>query len=292
MKTYVASIPPYLVDADIHAHMSNIGEGCELTEVMAASLKFVFPLDVCLLRFLLDYAAARSESVIFDCPSDPDVHRYLCRMDFYRDLPGNVQLSSAVPNLVRKNLGGSLIEMTRVTKSIDVEDVIHRTWEVTRAQFGSGNMATATATAVGAATENVLDHAESQFGALVAAQRYKKGLQLAVADLGLGIPTTMRRLPKYSKLSDQDAVALSLKDQETSTGRVGQGAGLYELLTAIGRAGNSNLVIRSGLAHLTIQFQGGLEIRRFLTPPSSIQGTLISIHLLPNKSKNQGEKNG
>jgi hypothetical protein len=81
---------------------------------MAASMSFGTRAEVCGLPALLDHAAHRADSVIFDCPGDVDVHAYVARMDFYANLPTNVVLSRPAPTIRRRdrrsgssNLSGS-----------------------------------------------------------------------------------------------------------------------------------------------------------------------------------------
>lgn len=278
---YTVSVPPQMATAEIPVWIDGIDRRRDEVHVMAGSLAFTTPADLCGLRALLDHAARHAATVYFDCPTSGDVHRYLTRMNFYEDLPGNVLLSRSVPQLRRKDRKERLVELSRINCVDDVEPFIGRAWEVTKGQLGSGPLAKACATALGAATENVLDHARSPIGALVAAQRYNNGLELAVVDLGLGIPTTLRREPKYAGLSDLEAVERALDDKVTSTGKDGRGAGLYELVSAVGRAGNSTLVIRSGRAHLTTSVRSRIKDMQRATPSSPVPGTWISVRLQP-----------
>ena len=286
MKALTVSIPPRLFDFNVHWVIRAVNEPHSRIEVMASSLAFVTPVEMCGLRLMVECAADRADEVFFDCPSNGDVNRYLARMNFYSELPPNVVLSSVVPELRRRDRSKSLVELSRVQTRDDVEEFIRRSWEVTSAQFGVGRMAKACAVALGAASENVLEHAQSRNGALVAAQRYKNsGIELAVVDLGLGIPSTMRRVPKHSSLSDLEIVELALEDHVTSSQVAGRGAGLHELITAVERAGNATLAIQSGLAHLNVHFRDGTVEYQRLTPADEVQGTWISVRLLPQAFK-------
>jgi hypothetical protein len=267
--------------ADVPAWVNAIDRRLDEVQVMAGSLTFTTPADLCGLRALLDHAARHAATVHVDCPTSGQVNRYLTRMNFYADLPDNVILSRPVPQVRRMNRKERLVELSRISCGDDVEPFIERAWEVTKGHLGSVPLATACATALGAATENVLDHARSPIGALVAAQRYNDGLELAVVDLGLGIPTTLRREATYAGLSDLEAVERALDDGVTSTGEGGRGAGLYELVSAVGRAGSSTLVIRSGRAHLTASVRSGIPSTQRTIPSSPVPGTWISVRLQP-----------
>jgi len=276
------SIAPRWSTAEVHAAVQAIDGTQDEVELMAGSLSFATPQELCGLRALVEHAAMHAERVSFDCPGDDQANRYLARMDFYSDLPPNVVLTRTVPMLRRNDRRQQLVELRRVACADDVEALMDRVAKVAEGHFGKGTTATACATALGAATENVIDHAQSPVGAWVAAQRYRRtGLELAVVDLGLGIPTTLGRNPVHAGLSDLDAVELALEDRVTSTGQDGRGAGLAELRTAVRQAGNSTLVIRSGRAHLTISQRGSeIQVQRF-TPSPAVPGTWIAIRLQP-----------
>jgi anti-sigma regulatory factor (Ser/Thr protein kinase) len=202
-------------------------------------------------------------------------------MGFYADLHSSVVLSIEPPRLQVNDLGASLIELSHIHCADDIENLAQRVRGVAGTQFGKGPAANACAVAVAAAAENVLDHAKSPVGALVAAQRYvKRGeLELAVVDLGLGIPTTLTAIPDYSHLSDLDAVQRSLDIGVTATGEDGRGQGLTELVDAIRRTGSSTLVIQSGRAHVTV---GSAEAaNQLVTPSRPVPGTWISLTLKP-----------
>ncbi len=279
-KTYAISVPPRSPTTAIHAALGALDSAHYEVSIMAGSLIFAAPQEVCGLRALLDYAAIQTDSVRFDCPTDPNVHNYLARMNFYEGLPSNVALSRPAPTLRRQNRRRNLVELCRIESTEDVENLMDGVWNVAQGQFGSGAMAKACATALGAATENVVDHAESPIGALVAAQRYeRRGLELAVVDLGLGIPTTLRRNALHRGLSDLEAVQQALVDGVSSSQQVGRGAGLTELVATVRRARASTLAIQSGRAHLTISFRGGHQTSAYVTPADAVLGTWIFIRL-------------
>ena len=176
--------------------------------------------------------------MVFDCPASTEVHRYLARMNFYADLPPHVVLSREVPPLRRRDRRTKLFELVRIRTPVDVEQLMERVHQVADAHLGTGLAAAACATALGEVTANVLDHAGTPEGALVAAQRYKTtGLELAVVDLGAGIPTTLARNAAHRGLSDIDALQRSLKDGVSGIDEPGRGSGLADLVKAVGRAG-------------------------------------------------------
>jgi anti-sigma regulatory factor (Ser/Thr protein kinase) len=280
-NTYPVSVPPRSDGARLHAAINKLEEGGEdEVHLMAGSLQFATPQEVCGLRALVDHAAENAALVHFDCPSKPDVHSYLERVDFYKDLPGNVTLSRSRRPSRRRDRQEQLIELVRIRSSQDVELLMNRVSMIAASQVGPGNVATAFATAIGAAAENVIHHANSPNGALIAAQRYERtGLELAIVDLGDGIPETLGRNPDHSGLSDLEAVERSLEDGVSSSGEEGRGAGLWEFVDRVGRGGSSTLGISSGYADLRISRQGGRHTRNATTPEHPVPGTWIWVRL-------------
>lgn len=282
MKSYVLSVPPRSGHTVVPDAISALGRPHERLEVLAGSLSFATPLDLCALRALVDHAAVACDTVFFDCPVTVDVHNYLARMNFYDGMPANVELSRSAPALRRTDLSARLIEVCRVESIDDVQRLEESVWAVARPRFGSGPMARACVSVIAAATENVLDHAKSPVGAVVAAQSYRSsGLELAVVDLGLGIPDTLRSRAEYQGLTDIDAVRRALDDGVTCTGEEGRGAGLSEIISSARRTKNSTLVIQSGRAKFTLSCSGGFARTHSTLPGISTPGTWISLVLSP-----------
>jgi hypothetical protein len=248
---------------------------------MAGSMNWVTPLDLCGLRAVLEFSALNLDEVFFDCPIDTSVHNYAERMALYEDLPDNVTLSRARPSL-NTNARETLIELNRVDSPESVEHILEAVQKAAYHVFGRGRVATACGTAIAAAAENVLDHAESPIGAFIAAQRYENsGLELACVDLGFGIPTTLRRRAQYAQLSDIEAIECALEDGVTSAndGDVGRGAGLADLCKTVRLAGHSTLTIHSGRAYVTVG--SGAQIAQVTTPATAVVGTWIAVRLKP-----------
>lgn len=203
-------------------------------------------------------------------------------MDFYDGLPPQVQLSRTPPVLNRRDHRRRLIEICRVESIDDVQSLEGSVWEVAKGHFGTGPTAKACVSVIAAATENVLDHADSAVGAVVAAEKYRtRGLQLAVVDLGRGIPTTLRTRSEYRHLSDVEAVERSLVDGVTSTGEIGRGAGLAEVVSSAQRTRDSTLVIHSGRAQFTVSYRAGVPQVHSSSRGLPTPGTWISLVLKP-----------
>jgi hypothetical protein len=281
-KTPCFSIPPSRSAGDIRAAIAALERPHDEVHILAGSAEFLTPRETCGLRALLDHAASLAGAVVFQCPVNLNVHGYLGRVDFYEGLHENVRLTRRPPQQRRKDRRDQLIEVVRVRNADDVEVLMDRVWDVAMAHCGSGCPAKAFATAIAAATENVIDHAQSPVGAFVAAQRYaNRGLELAVVDLGRGIPATLRENRVYGGLTDLRAVERALEDGVSSVPDEGRGAGLAELVHGVARTGNATLQVSSGQAELTLGWTAWQQRpnRAALHPPAP--GTWISVRLDP-----------
>jgi hypothetical protein len=280
-KTYMVSVPPRSSGAELHFAISDMADDPSEVRLMAGSTSFATPGEICGLRALVDYAAERAESVFFDCPRGDGVHNYLARMDFYAGLPSNVVISREAPRLRRRDRRNSLIELIRIRTPEEVQRLMGRVHRVAKAHLGSGAAAVACATALGEATANVLDHAGIPQGALVAAQRYEAtgGLELAVVDLGTGIPTTLAHNPAHQGLTDIQALERSLEDGVSGIDEPGRGAGLFELVKAVGRAGTASLRLGSGRGQLSVGWMNGERRTNRNVPSVAVPGTWIALTL-------------
>jgi anti-sigma regulatory factor (Ser/Thr protein kinase) len=284
-NTYDVSVPPRGPGDQIHATLAHI-EATRPTSVRlwAGSLEFATPIEICGLRALIDRAAAIADEVHFDCPRNPHVNRYLERVDFYEGLPPNVSLSEPRPRLQRRDHERDLIELVQILECDDVAQLMTRVNAVARGAFGPQPVARACATAIGAATENAIEHAESPIGALVAAQRYGQTLEVAVVDLGAGIPATLARNPDHRGLTDLDAVLRALERGVSSLATEGRGGGLPQIVRHAARSRNATLIIASSQARLHISWRGRARRQNTSVPPLPVRGTWIAARFeVPDK---------
>ena len=284
-NTYDVSVPPRGPGDRIHATLAHI-EATQPASVRlwAGSLEFVTPSEICGLRALIVRAAAIADDVRFDCPRNPHVNRYLERVDFYEGLPANVSLSEPRPQVRRRDRKRELIELTQILECDDVARLTTRVKTVASGAVRPEAVARACTTAIAAATENAIDHAGSPIGALVAAQRYGPTLEVAVVDLGAGIPATLARNPAHRGLTDVDAVLRSLDDGVSSLAEDGRGSGLPQIVRHVARSRNATLIIASSQARLHISWRGGARRQNTSVPPLPVRGTWIAARFeVPDK---------
>jgi len=122
--------------------------------------------------------------------------------------------------------------------------------------------------------DNVKVHAQSG-GGYLCAQTYRPGtpnekVSVAVGDIGVGIPVTMRR---HQPANDQHALELAMSELVSGLNIPRRGLGLHYLSRLIPRAGG-RVTIRSGSALRTV-YPGG----PYSTDVPPIPGTLVEIEL-------------
>lgn len=108
----------------------------------------------------------------------------------------------------------------------------------------------------------------------------QKLLTLTIGDAGIGIPSSLRKNPKYAGLDDRRALAWSFKSDVSSWDDAHRrGRGLNDLLGIA--LGNSALVrSESGGLGLAFDFQGGRKKLEFIIPGTAAPGTRYSITLI------------
>ena len=136
-------------------------------------------------------------------------------------------------------------------------------------------------------SSNVLDHAQSEFGGVVATQTYRsrrsgtRYLVMSIGDMGIGVRASIGDNDKLHARLESDAVALGVAVQmgnsRFETG--GRGGGLPRVLEIARRYGGS-VALRSGTGALA--FRGEDESRRVFTAAPQV-GTQLRIMLPENR---------
>ncbi|MEK6974196.1 MAG: ATP-binding protein [Nanoarchaeota archaeon] len=148
---------------------------------------------------------------------------------------------------------------------------------------------------------NVFEHAESQNGAIVCAQYYKKSntIRIGVVDSGVGIKNTLKRY--YHPVSDLDAITLALTPGITgTTHKIGgtatnAGAGLF-FIKSLTKISRDFFLIYSGNGAYKLLKDNKKEIKLFSDPLKDHhskkesyphwQGTVVGIDLCLNETLN------
>lgn len=124
---------------------------------------------------------------------------------------------------------------------------------------------------------NAFEHGRSQVGVFSCGQHYprKKMLDLAVVDLGVGIPDNVRSFLRQPAMHDSDALRWAFAPgQSTGKSKIARGLGL-DLLTQFVKLNQGQLTVFSGSGYVVAN-SDGVEYHQW---NSSVPGTLVNISL-------------
>ena len=254
-------------------------------EVDLAPLSFADPLFLIRLRAFMEWHAGHGSSVHVVPPTSREVSNYLARMGVAVDLPEGCSCPlSDVRAQAREDV---LISLTRLLGSQDSDDLELQIATLLDAHFGSdalGGLFDPFFRTVSEMCDNAMSHGQSRHGAFVAAQRYQNNrCVLAIGDLGVGIPSHLRR--KFPHLvEDGQAIAEATREGVTGTDDR-RGNGYYWVVDAMRKAAvpRGRLEVWSGRGRLTMDVQNG-EVNSRLWPPSQAdwrltEGTWVRLGL-------------
>lgn len=220
----------------------------EQVELDLRRLRFVVPTFLLRLRTFVDWHLAEGRAVRVRCPEDPDVNRYMARMRIDHDLPdGTFDSLLTVREHDQRDV---LIPVNRLHEFRDVDQLVDSLSPIVDAHVAAvKRLAQPFLLAVSELCGNAVEHGQGRTGCYVAAQRYRTGpsLQLAIADLGIGIPEHLRQ--RYPDLKDDGAAIMRATQEGVSgTGDQHRGYGFSQVIEEAAAADVpfGVLIIRSG----------------------------------------------
>ena len=246
-------------------------EGIALSEAEASEvlldltdLELVDPLFVVRLRGLIDLNAAAGRRIAIAPPKKDVVRKYLEFMQLASDLPANCDCE-----LASLDVPGSskvLIPVRRLSTPNDVEDLERALGDLYSAHFRGplARLAEAFTRTVGEISDNATTHGRSHVGvSYVAANRYQQGCLLAVGDLGIGIPTHIRKA--FPELQDDgDAIRVATREGKSGTGDPERGIGYQYVINGLKNEhiAAGELRVWSGSGRFRVQTRRGVQERR------------------------------
>lgn len=251
-------------------------------ELDLSGLEFVSPLDlVAMAAWSESLDSSRRGTVVL--PENEDVPSYLERMDLLPWMRESGWEVPAAPAGPRRELFHKLIELVVLPDFDAVENFADRLPRLLSGQDPGLKRTPALGFASGELCDNAISHS-GESPIFVAAQRYTgrtsrsaPRLELAVADIGIGIPSHLRGNPRYSGIEqDQEAISLALKPGVTGT-RDRRGYGFFDVLTAAERVGTGELLIFSGHGRALVPFGKGGRRSRFSSLEDALPGTWVMI---------------
>ena len=224
---------------------------------------------------------------------------YLIRMGLMKNLTNEPQ-----QQMNEHEAAGRFIPLTNIRNSDELDQFLR---ELVPRLHTDPNSADAIKYAIDELVRNVLEHAESPYGAMVCAQFFKKTsrVSIGVADMGIGIRSSISRAHLVG--SDKQAIALALTPGVTGTTTApggtaaNAGAGLF-FVKSIAKVNRDFFAIYSGTAlyKLLKTKTGRIELyadplrdRNSFSDGFPIwRGTAIGIDISTNQTQNFSELMG
>jgi hypothetical protein len=247
-------------------------------------LTFIGPCGVALLLAILHKLRQRGLTLPGGFIRPPDARgagNYLHRIDFYKRLFSEQEW----PDYVDKGQPLGMRECKHFPSDPDAPDwnpvlrgVAHDLLSAIEELIATDDAAhTSLDLALSELTENVGYHADTEFGGFAAVQylRHSNEIELAIADLGVGIARSLRRNAELASLANDDLTAIqtALTATVTSTPWRNSGYGLTftQLLLALN---GGRLLVRSGTGHV---MRGTKDSDRSVS--QHLPGTLVGMRL-------------
>lgn len=246
----------------------------------ARRLKFASPLELAGIAAMAHSASRDGQKVTFNLPEAPNLSSYIMRMDLLKHLDGVARILGEVPSEERTDRSDVLLELTRIERPEEAEELASRIVPLARAQ-ATHEVTTAVFMGLGEFLDNACTHADSPIGVFAVAQAYsgetsgRRGLEVAVVDAGIGILEHLRRNAKYARLRrDETAIRYALQPGVSGT-RDQRGYGFSDVLDEVRRAGLGRLVVRSGDGTGRVTVHHARERRDFARGETAVPGTWV-----------------
>ena len=248
-----------------------------------SDLSFVGPLDlVGLAAWGTSIRESRRGKILLP---EPDVASYMERMNLFELLRKAGWTVPQVKTGPREVLFHKLLEVTALRDAWAVEDMADRLPKLFAGKGGEPRKLRALHFAFGELCDNAASHSDST-PFFVAAQRYTGAtsgpparFELAVADVGIGIPNHLRGNPEYAAVKDDgQTIRLAVRPGISGT-RERRGYGFHDILRQAEEVGQGEIIVCSGGGMGLLPFGHPDRRRRFTRLDFAIQGTMIEIRL-------------
>ena len=261
--TTVINVPPSLDESSFEQVLDQLAPltGDEKILVDARHTRWASPYG---LTALLTLAQTRGDRPGFTVPDAEDTSSYWARTGFFKYADDLFELHGSVPRLRPTGESSVLLEITPVSASGDVHDVVERIQQRAQAilanELNIDNKVTmGFAMTLSEVCQNIVEHAGR--GGWVAVQTYRwqkrlgrRVVVIAVCDAGLGFRQSLESAPGWRR-SDRWDDAMALEEaviRGVSRFRdPGRGQGLAGVRKFLGRW-EGKLSVRSGTARIAI----------------------------------------
>jgi anti-sigma regulatory factor (Ser/Thr protein kinase) len=234
--------------------------------------EFITPFGLVLLTGTIAECLAQDKKAKYKRPDKPSIRKFLAGIGFNRffKLSTNGDHEIASPNVQLRRL-----------KHIDyfltdqILEVFGYSIRMTDGVIGSLKLA------LNELMTNTFDHSESSRGCYVCAQSYpaKKKIKLCIADFGIGILASLKKVPEYNRLrNDYEAIKLAVKEGITSRIRKDAGYGLSHIQRFI-KVNQGKMYILSGKGKILWDYSGIQYKEKQQTMHNVFQGAIIDLEI-------------
>jgi anti-sigma regulatory factor (Ser/Thr protein kinase) len=253
----------------------------------AGALRFAVPTFLLRLRAFVEWHIEKGHTVSVLAPTNEAVATYMARMGVATGLPEGtfVGLPEIEPDPGDSDV---LIPITQLREFQEVDELGEQVYQLFLGHSEDvAVFASAMHMAVSELCANAVEHGANPCGCYVAAQRYERPQRrtvLALGDLGIGIPTHMRkRFPTLR--GDRTALREALKEGVTATGKDERGIGFTSVIeeAMASRMRYATLDIHSGHGQLQQVVRPSFEHVSTQDAPNKI-GTWLTFEIGPASS--------
>jgi anti-sigma regulatory factor (Ser/Thr protein kinase) len=260
--TAVITVPPSLDDHSFEQVLEQVAPLPPDAKILvdARHARWASPFG---LTALLTLAQTRSERPALAVPDHDDTASYWARAAFFHHAESVYDLHGSYPKRRETSESNALLDITPITKSQDVHDVVGRVQERAKAIINELKLETKAimgfAMTLSEVCQNIIEH--SGQGGWVAVQSYRwtkrlgrRVVVIAVCDAGLGFRRSLESTPGHMPSDRWDDGAALEEAVVRGVSRFrdrGRGQGLAGARNYVGRW-NGKLSARSGTARISI----------------------------------------
>lgn len=253
---------------------------CQDTQVGfdLSQTEFISPLGIILLAGTISECLSQGKNVSYIRPAKDATRRFLSGIGFNKffKIANGMEHRVASPKVQLKRI--YQVDYLLINQIIQV---FGNYLQLSEGVAGSLKLA------INELMTNTFDHSETKKGCYVCAQSYKltRKIRLCIADFGIGILESLKKIPKYRTLRDHYE-SIELAVQEGVTSRVGReaGYGLHHILRFI-EVNQGKMYILSGAGKIKWDFSGIDYRKNRQTMHVPFDGTIIHLQI---NTRNEG----
>lgn len=254
------------------------GQPSESFTLDLSDLNWVSPMLVVRMRAAIKSIANAGFDVLVVAPKDVDKARYCRRTHLLEGLPPDA--CGTFPAITEHDRHTSMIPVLEMKSEQAVNEMASSIMPVIEALVGTqGAAAEPLAEAFTELSNNAVEHSGSELGGFVAGQRFPstRRLELAVFDLGIGIPAHMRKV--HSDLGgDAETILHAMQLSVSGTSRADRGIGFSWITDLISEANDhsGSIDVTSGCGRVVRSINGD-HIDDVIYAQPAITGTLVRV---------------